>query len=336
MGDCPHRAYRVTVSVVDRTDSPLAGAQVTAGELQETTNANGVAVLYLPNGSHRIQAAHADLSNARTLEVDGRPAKAEIMLMEGFSYDMPLISFIQNIPPEQVIDITGPISEWNGNRYQVFDVYMTWTEAEAYCRRIGGHLVTITSAQEQAMVESMLGSAEKYEYWIGAYRPDGMETYVWVTGEPFTYSNWAEGQPDKDREGLERYAQIFSQTLDDGSYYFPAYEWNDIMNEISVIDDGYFNESTIGFICEFEDGGSGAIVDSAEAEMPKLRAAFGGSYETDEASVKTATFRELMPEGEYVLLVLEALDAEDPLAPEPTMPRTWTKRAYSSEEVLPD
>ncbi|MBO7475296.1 MAG: hypothetical protein J6U00_15065, partial [Ruminococcus sp.] len=47
---------------------------------------------------------------------------------------------------------TGEI-EWryypDPDNYKVFNEGMTWTEAEAYCEGLGGHLVTITSAQEQ-------------------------------------------------------------------------------------------------------------------------------------------------------------------------------------------
>lgn len=45
-----------------------------------------------------------------------------------------------------------------GNTYQIFDLNMTWTEAKEYCEEIGGHLVTITSEEEQANINSLLVS----------------------------------------------------------------------------------------------------------------------------------------------------------------------------------
>ena len=35
---------------------------------------------------------------------------------------------------------------------------MTWTEAKAYCESLGGHLATITSAGEQAFIESIINN----------------------------------------------------------------------------------------------------------------------------------------------------------------------------------
>ena len=43
----------------------------------------------------------------------------------------------------------------NDHRYQVFDTSMRWTEAEEYCESLGGHLVTITSEEEQKFIECL-------------------------------------------------------------------------------------------------------------------------------------------------------------------------------------
>lgn len=49
-----------------------------------------------------------------------------------------------------------PIVEREGHKYQVFDNSMSWTEAEAYCQSIGGHLLTISSSDEQQFVNETL------------------------------------------------------------------------------------------------------------------------------------------------------------------------------------
>ena len=45
------------------------------------------------------------------------------------------------------------VDYYNGHTYAVYDVYLTWSEAKDYCEKIGGHLVTITSEQEQNNIQ---------------------------------------------------------------------------------------------------------------------------------------------------------------------------------------
>lgn len=59
------------------------------------------------------------------------------------------------------------VTSFDGNRYQLFDESMSWTEAKEYCENLGGHLATITSPEEQESVESLLKSGSKNSYWLG-------------------------------------------------------------------------------------------------------------------------------------------------------------------------
>ena len=79
--------------------------------------------------------------------------------------------------------------------YKIFDTQISWFDAEAYCESVGGHLVTITSAEEQTFVETYMSANSFTKHaWIGAYT-DGTN-WRWVTGEIFDYSNWSGSQPD--------------------------------------------------------------------------------------------------------------------------------------------
>ena len=42
--------------------------------------------------------------------------------------------------------------KWNGNYYKVYNKYMFPAKAQKYCKKMGGHLVTITSQTEQDFV----------------------------------------------------------------------------------------------------------------------------------------------------------------------------------------
>jgi cysteine-rich repeat protein len=86
-----------------------------------------------------------------------------------------------------------------GNCYVSFDgEQTTWAAAETSCLGIGGHLVTITSAAEDAVVLAAQNPAE--DPWIGA-TDDANDTdsvFDWVTDELFGYTHYAAGQPDDD------------------------------------------------------------------------------------------------------------------------------------------
>lgn len=154
--------------------------------------------------------------------------------------------------------MNGAIS-YNGHFYGLYDLGMKWTEAKSYCEDLGGHLVTITSPEEQEAIQNLLENSSRLEYWIGAHYVDG--SYVWVTGEPFVYGTppgepWGEGQPDHDRAGTdnaEEYVHIFSREVHNGvNFTFPRYTWNDIMNDINAVNNRSFTTDTLGFICEWE------------------------------------------------------------------------------------
>jgi hypothetical protein len=79
----------------------------------------------------------------------------------------------------------------------------TWSQAQQSCMMQNGHLVTITSAEENAFVVSIAQFSSSFnDTWIGATDDKagsdktGPGTYRWVTSEAWTYSNWEQGQPD--------------------------------------------------------------------------------------------------------------------------------------------
>ncbi|MBQ6267389.1 MAG: hypothetical protein IJK64_06415 [Clostridia bacterium] len=86
---------------------------------------------------------------------------------------------------------------WNGHRYQLIEQSMTWTEAKAYCEKLGGHLVTITSQKEQDVINGYLTATAggKDFYWIGLFDDGSNSNWKWVTGEPVSYVNWTGNEP---------------------------------------------------------------------------------------------------------------------------------------------
>jgi hypothetical protein len=59
----------------------------------------------------------------------------------------------------------------------------------------GGHLATITSAGENNFVFGLLPSSSPYAFFIGGSR-NSSGVWSWVTGEPWSYTNWDVGEPN--------------------------------------------------------------------------------------------------------------------------------------------
>jgi hypothetical protein len=95
-------------------------------------------------------------------------------------------------------------SEFNGHRYLFIPKFMRWHDARKFCEDLGGHLVTITSAEEDDFVASMFRGG--CWFWMGLTVGDnGPE---WVTGEPFAYKNCISEMQEKCR-GPKAFARFW-------------------------------------------------------------------------------------------------------------------------------
>lgn len=84
--------------------------------------------------------------------------------------------------------------EANGSEYQRIDVYgFPWHEAVVLCELLGGHLATITSAEENQFLEQNF--PQDRVVWLGGTDQQSEGDWRWVTGEPFTFQNWAVNEP---------------------------------------------------------------------------------------------------------------------------------------------
>lgn len=146
------------------------------------------------------------------------------------------------------IDIPNDSVEYNGHYYKLYDIGYVWDDAESFCESIGGYLMTITSQQEQTFAEKLLKGGTKNSYWLGSREKN--RVYSWVTGEEFTYSNWAYNQPDNHKKSdYEDCLMIYNG-------YNPYSrneigEWNDLNNRAICGNEPFFGINNFGFICEW-------------------------------------------------------------------------------------
>ena len=123
-----------------------------------------------------------------------------------------------------------------GHLYAAFEGEYHWFDAYELCEEMGGHLATITSAEEQAVITHLISSelcTDAY-YLIGGIRLSN--GFHWVTEEVFEYTNWIPGQPDFVNQN-QHFILIYSPL----KYSHLAYYWEDCDYH-----------AKISFICEWE------------------------------------------------------------------------------------
>ena len=117
--------------------------------------------------------------------------------------------------------IGGPIvNPTNGHTYYLLSAD-TWTASQSFALTLGGNLVTINDAAENAWVFNMWGD---HFLWIGLNDVQNEGTFVWVSGETPSYTNWAPGEPNNSN-GDEHYVNMYPNTFSTG-------EWNDCDNGV--------------------------------------------------------------------------------------------------------
>jgi hypothetical protein len=113
----------------------------------------------------------------------------------------------------------------NGHWYLVVLGNYTWQQASDYANSVGGHLATLTSAEENNWVSLYTTDEDGIHPLVGGYQdlssPDYAEPdggWKWVTGEEWVFINWSAGEPSNSG-GAEHWLQLYSTNPDHG--------WND-------------------------------------------------------------------------------------------------------------
>lgn len=124
-----------------------------------------------------------------------------------------------------------------GHIYELYDKPTSWETAKLVCENKDGHLATITSSEEEKVIESLIRYGKRTFYNVGATNLENVNEWKWITGESMSYTNWAIGEPNN-VANIERYLSVFNN-----ENYFA--QWNDTTNASTS---GVSN----GFICEYD------------------------------------------------------------------------------------
>lgn len=125
------------------------------------------------------------------------------------------------------------VLEYNGHIYSFYDYDVSYTQAVDLCKKLGGHIATITSSGEASTINKILAGAKLDKYWIGLTdRNSASGKYSWETGESLSFTNWSIGQPNAN-SGKNA---VIVEAKNSG-------KWNDVSVDYSGI---------IGFVCEID------------------------------------------------------------------------------------
>ena len=135
-----------------------------------------------------------------------------------------LLSLCLIVSPQATMPATSgaqsPIlaeTTYRGHHYYLLKE-MTWQNAEATAVSLGGHLVTINDAAEHEYLWALWG--RDHLLWIGLNDVKEEGSYVWVSGQPVTFLNFAADEPNNLGNG-EDYVHMWSQFFDSCG------RWND-------------------------------------------------------------------------------------------------------------
>ncbi len=119
------------------------------------------------------------------------------MKKKAIAMGLAVVMMVSLMPAAFAATIPQDAMRYRGHYYYAYSDVKTWTQAKEACEAVGGHLATITSAEEQQKVtEYLTGLSNCSGYWLGATDQVEEGQWRWITGENWSYENWDEAQPD--------------------------------------------------------------------------------------------------------------------------------------------
>ncbi|XP_021264638.1 polycystic kidney disease protein 1-like 2 [Numida meleagris] len=179
-----------------------------------------------------------------------------------------LISLAIRLAVEEASDEEGTLCSkyqlaFNHSCYEFVRLQRTFTSAQRWCERGGGHLVFIENKETQEFLQKHI--AEDQEWWIGLVSDSLLNettdgSMIWLDTSDISYSNWYEDQPSPSSSAC---GYILKNA---------KYQWGVTENCSQEFD----------FICEFENGQSiacdnyNATVQCGSGEVIQIGESFYG------------------------------------------------------------
>lgn len=126
------------------------------------------------------------------------PPPAEKAMTAVPSADLPEAADPAKPASEVVLGPPGALA-YGGHKYLLVKAEVTWDEARDAAEKMGGHLATLTSKEENdwAMATFLV---TRSRIWIGGHRIGEGYGWEWITGERWDFTAWAEGEPNRSND----------------------------------------------------------------------------------------------------------------------------------------
>ena len=114
--------------------------------------------------------------------------------------------------------VTGPVLNPANSHFYYLLAAADWISSENEALTLGGHLATINDQAENDWVFSTFSAGSTRNLWNGLNDAAAEGTFVWASGEPLIYSNFAGSEPNNN--GNEDYVHWYTT--------FYGNRWNDV------------------------------------------------------------------------------------------------------------
>jgi VCBS repeat-containing protein len=196
-------------------------------------------------GAYGSLVIHTD--GTWTYTLDNTNAEVQALTASGQLTDSVTVQTTDGATHDITIEIAG------ANEYVYVSGLFTQSDAEANAATAGGYLATVTSAEEQQLLFSLMTNGEQPNTggWLGGSDSANEGTWIWTGGAEAgtvfwnglsdgsapagAYENWAVGEPNEFWLNLNPPVD----SPEDSLHMWPTGEWNDI-NETALF--GYFVE----------------------------------------------------------------------------------------------
>lgn len=148
---------------------------------------------------------------------------------------------------------------------------VNWVQARSLADQAGGHLATVHSASENAFIFDLVKDRKFWFQWdashnfvmngpfLGGYQPRGSAEpdggWRWVTGEPWTFQNWArdgmDGDEDPRNNRQPNDATGNQNVIAFGEVNKPVPTWGDFPQKFGTFNSRFPGQAN-GFIIEYE------------------------------------------------------------------------------------
>lgn len=151
---------------------------------------------------------------------------------------------------------------FEGHTYGIYSEQMNWKAAKEYCEKMGGHLVTITSEEENAFITENIMTIDE-DCHIGFTDEESEGNWVWITEEDTDYTNWDSDEPNNEDE--EDFAMIRNGSGKWNDAHLDREDWNFICEWDFLLDKIENKTGIVGGTLNIQKSGADAEYESSDS-----------------------------------------------------------------------